>query len=276
MQERTNYFLQKLKEEGDASRYWWWSIPNNTYLPLPFLILNDDEWNIIHDWFEDTDMKKTTGDINIPFMSVLLGYVMSSSVNRIVQLGHYMGYSALLLGFALRKMGREEALFSIDIDTTCCEYTRSWVKRAGLERHVKIIQGDSADPAFPQEAQSYLGGAPKLVIIDSSHQYEHTLKELNLWFDPLPDDGFIYLHDTSYFAQHITGTEDGCVKRAFDEWTDAKNDMQAINLFNVSYIEKEKVAECSYQDACGLGIIQKTKHFEKAREYASFQFNLDK
>jgi hypothetical protein len=240
-------------------RMWWFKTPGHAYLPLPYSILSDSEWEVMREWFLDTERIGGAGEINIPFMSMVIGLCYGNCIDRIVQLGHYRGYSTLLLGFILRYMGRPRSLVTIDIDQGCCEYTSSFVEKADLSDYVMVLQGDSSDPHLPAASTSYLGGRPKLVIVDSSHQYKHTLTELNLWFPALVEDGFIFMHDSSYYAVEFDVTKMGGVKRALEEWAANRNDVNWINIFN-SARDLNEVAQCCYQDGCGLAIVQKASY----------------
>src|SRR5207253_5738208 len=93
-------------------------------------------------------------------MSVLHGLIMGSEIQRIVQLGTHAGYSALLLGFSLRQMHAQNGLFSFEIDEFLYRFARAWLERAGLNCVVKVELRSSLDPASPQLAPAYLGGAP--------------------------------------------------------------------------------------------------------------------
>lgn len=107
---------------------------------------------------------------------------MGSGINRVVQCGHYAGYSTLLLGFMMRKMGFRRSLFSVDIDARVTEYTYQWLQEADLLDYVNLHVGNSTDKDLPDLARAYFGNRDIcLVFIDSSHQYQHTLNELDLW-----------------------------------------------------------------------------------------------
>ena len=67
-------------------------------------------------------------------------------------------------------------------------------------------------------AKKYLGGDPELIILDSSHEYQATLAELDLWYAALAPGGLLALHDVSRFAADFDVTQQGGVGRAFTEW----------------------------------------------------------
>lgn len=235
-----------------GNRYWWYWQKN--YVPPIFIFLNDDEWRIIDEWYRETDEKKLAAEMNIPPICVIQGFIMGSNISNIVQLGHNAGYSTLLIGFMLRKMGIKDSFISIDRAKMFCDYTQKWIERAGLGEYVRVEHGDSSDPIFVKVAKKHFKGAPKFVIIDSSHQFKHTLRELALWYENLIEGGFIILHDSSEIAKTYDATKRGGVKRALQEFLKEKKGIQHININSNSFIDVEKNI---YQDGCGLGIIQK-------------------
>ena len=239
------------------NRYWWHKVPTTNYVPIPYSFLDEAEWALMQRWFEDTEKKyPSTGEANVPPLSLLIGLISGSAINRIVQCGHYVGYSTLLLGFLLRKMGQKNALYSIDIDASVTKYTEGWIKDADLNDQVRLNVADSADKTGPSKASEFFGGKPpQLVFIDSSHQYEHTLKELDLWFDVLPQGGLMVLHDTSRFAATFDSTGKGGVFRAVSEWC-AIHGRNALMLN--SFVTGGSPGDYPYLDGCGLSIIQKS------------------
>ena len=180
---------------------------------------------------------------------------MGSRVGRIVQLGTCAGYSALLLGWMLRRMNAVRGLFSLDIDPSVCEISRRWIKRASLQNFVEIVQSNSLDPESPRAAREFFGGNPELIIIDSSHEYAATLNELDIWYDILAPGGLLLLHDVSQFAAGFDVTNQGGVRRAFTEWRRKRPDIETFSLNGDS--KSMELPRPLYKDACGLGMIHK-------------------
>lgn len=226
------------------------------YVPIPYSFLSDSEWELMQAWFDDTGVRyHSPGEANVPPLSLLVGLVSGSAIHRIVQCGHFAGYSTLLLGFLLRQMGCKSSLYSIDIDEAVTAYAASWVTRAGLDEYVHLEVSDSAQAALPGRASRYFGGqAPQLIFIDSSHQYAHTIKELDLWYPTLPQGGLVALHDVSRFAAAFDSSGQGGVFRAVSEWCAANG---VTSLMLNSFVEGGTPGDYPYLDGCGLAIIQK-------------------
>lgn len=239
-------------------RFWWHHLEMTDYVPPLYGMLTDDEWRVMQRWYEQTAARDSVGEIAVPAMSVIQGLVTGSAVNRIVQLGHYYGYSALLLGFMLRAMDARPGLLSIDIDPDATAFTQRWIDRAGLGDYVQLHVGDSADERSVDKAVEVLGGMPQLILQDSSHQYEHTLRELDLWVPRMEPGSIMLMHDTSTFATSFDPTAGGGVQRATDEWIPHHPEVAFMNL-NRQVNAEDSAGDLVYKDGCGLGILQRLR-----------------
>jgi predicted O-methyltransferase YrrM len=250
--ERSRAFRRK-----DHDRFWWHKLHATDYEPPIYALLDEREWKVMADWYAETERIGAIGEINVPAMSLTQGIVMGNGLRRIVQLGHFYGYSALLIGFWLRRMGGERTLVSIDIDPAATAFTQRWIDRAGLGDHVKLLVGDSASEEAVAFAREAFGGRDlELLLIDSSHAYAHTLRELDLWVPHVPVDALVLMHDTSIFAQEFDPTGEGGVRRALEEWLPAHPEVAALSL-NGHELRAADGNDIVYKDGCGLGILQR-------------------
>lgn len=240
-----------------SGRYWWFQQNPNFFVPPVFAFLSEDEWELMLAWYSKTDAANSAGEANIPAISFLHGLIMGSRIKNIVQLGHYEGFSTLLIGFMLRKMGLKRSFCTIDIDPKVSNTTQEWVDKAGLQDYVKVLTGDSASPEFPRVVRDYFQGEVNMVFIDSSHAYQHTLTELDLWYPVLKPLGIILMHDVSKYAMSFDYAKLGGVQKAVTEWAE-KNKVQYF-LLNGSLPQDygEGVNGIVYGDICGIGIMQK-------------------
>lgn len=238
-------------------RFHWHKHPHSDFVPPIYSFLDPTEWKLLENWFDETKRQNLIGESQVPFMSMLQGLVMGNRISRIVQLGTYSGYAALLLGFMLRRMGMKHALLSADIDPHSLGFTEAFVKRAGLDDCVKLALCDSKDPLLVADALAYFEGRPpQLVIIDSSHQMEQTLVELDLWYESLLPGGFMVLHDTGPYARQWDSTGKGGVQVAFDLWRSRNPGIQCLNIdCGASFLPDSPYFV--YQDGCGIGIVYK-------------------
>lgn len=239
------------------NRYWWHNLQDTDYIPDIYRSLSDQEWIILQSWFDETEKEFSgTAEMQIPGISLISSLINGNGISRIIQCGHYIGYSSLLLGFLLKRMNKNNCIFSIDIDPKVTEYTLKWLKKSKLEDQVKLYVGDSADPTLLNIVNNYFNNQdPQLIIIDSSHQFHHTIKELDLWWDTLCVGGFLVMHDISVFASSFDSTKSGGVNKAIDYWLKGKNyNFLGINKFFNGQMDGNSL---SYKDGCGLGILQK-------------------
>ncbi len=240
---------------NSSPRYWWHRLPGMDFVPPVYSDLAVEEWDIIRDWYAETDRSGLIGEAAVPLISTLHGFILGNRAARIVQLGTHAGYSTLLLGFALRRMNAQRGLFTLDIDAQMCSIARRWVERAGLQEFVRVAIGSSLDPGAVSSARDFVDGPPELVILDSSHEYRATLIELDLWYHALAAGGLLVVHDVSRFAQGFDLTGEGGVRRAFDEWR-ARNREAETFLLN-GEAQSMDSPRAFYKDACGLGLIHK-------------------
>jgi predicted O-methyltransferase YrrM len=243
--------------EDPHSRFWWHRLAATDYVPALYAALREDEWAVMEGWFAETGRRGRIAEINVPAMALVTGLIAGNGIRRVVQLGHYYGYSALLLGFALRATGVDgRALVTIDLDPAASDFTQKWIRAAALTGTVSVHTGDSADPALPVLASERLGGPPEIVLVDSSHAYEHTLRELDVWAPELPPNALFLMHDASVFAQAFDPTGAGGVRRAVDEWLAANPAWSGMTL-NGAVAPGADGNALVYKDACGLAILQR-------------------
>jgi hypothetical protein len=154
-------------------------------------------------------------------------------------------------------MNQGGKIVSIDIDPDATGFTNEWVQRAGLGDFVELRLCDSAGPQAIPESTAALGGRmPQLIVLDSSHQYEHTVRELDLWVVQMEQHTLMLLHDTSTYARAWDTGGLGGVQKALDDWLPGRDDVEVLNL-NRRIGEHGTSDELVYQDGCGLGILQK-------------------
>lgn len=241
--DRLSFFMNRTYN----NRFRWFK--ENQYLPNCFSILSDDEFDVITRWFDETDKERLIGECGIAAIESMLGIISGNNICHMVELGHYAGFSTLMLGWQFKRMGKKKALFSIDIDPMVTRFTNKYLYEAGLSDYVLLQQEDSAHPILPVAAREYFGyPIIEAVFIDSSHQYEHTLRELNLWYATLASGGFIFMHDTSLFASQYDSTNQGGVNRALLEWSLDEG---------ICIGELFKLEGNLYKDPTGMGIIRK-------------------
>lgn len=238
-----------------GNRYWWFHRSGNNYLPAIYKNLSDSQWELLKEWYEWTDTNNLAGECNIPAMSQMIGTVDGNNLDKIVQIGHFSGWSTLMLGWALQAMGKKRALVTFDIKHNMTQITRRWVTAAGLDDVVSVLTMSGSSPQAVELAVDYLTGSPKMIFIDSSHNFQETLDELYLWIPELLQGGVIFLHDVSIFAQRYDKTGKRGVHDAVET---VEHSLSGIDVISFNRVIEGKESEVKVlQDGCGLGIIQK-------------------
>lgn len=243
--------------DDDHPRFWWHHREHGRHVPAIYEALSDEEWALMDEWYTTTLAADCIGEINVPAMSMIQGFVSGGGLTRIVQLGHYYGYSALLIGFWLRAMGYGGRLISIDIDPQATAFTQQWIEKAGLQDQVLLMLSDSAAPrALTDTVTTFDGQMPELIVLDSSHQYAHTMRELELWVPAMDPQTIMLLHDTSTYAREFDQGDRGGVQQALRDWGKGRKDISLISL-NGGLGTPPPEEPLVYPDGCGLGILQK-------------------
>lgn len=107
-------------------------------------------------------------------------FVRLLDAEHVIELGTRTGVSTVAFLYALEETGGR--LTSVDIDPK---------PAIGSYEHWRFIQGDDCSPEVFTALQP-----AEIVFIDTSHLYEHTLQELNLYRFLVKPGGVMLLHDT--------------------------------------------------------------------------------
>ncbi len=166
---------------------------------------------------------RTPSDI-VNHLPRLVDLVEQLGARRVLELGTRTGISTIAWLYALEGRGH---VVSVDLDPQ---------PPIGEHPHWTFVQGDDTDP----EIQKILPRGNDIVFIDTSHQYEHTLAELETYREFVKPGGRIVLHDTQ-------------LRRAVD--------LPARPMFPVKtaireFVERHDLTWHEYPDCWGLGIIE--------------------
>ena len=118
-------------------------------------------------------------DIN-EHLPMFVALVDELNASHVIELGTRSGVSTVAWLWALA--GTDGRLTSIDIDER---------PDIGDHEHWTFIQGNDIDPTIVSQLEP-----ADIVFIDTSHTYEHTLAELNVYRWRVAPGGVIVLHDT--------------------------------------------------------------------------------
>ena len=164
----------------------------------------------------------TPSDI-VDHLPRFVAMVLDTNAQHVIELGTRTGVSTVAWLHGLEQTGGH--LTSVDIDPA---------PAIGEHAQWTFIQGDDCDPAVFGTLRP-----ADIVFIDTSHLYDHTLKELHLYRWLVKPGGFLVLHDT--MLEHPIGAP---MKPRFPVRT-------AIEEF----CETQKVEWVEHRDSWGLGVI---------------------
>lgn len=136
------------------------------------------------------DVIRGRGDMSM-FMLILQGLVERDCIGLgwdpvVVELGVRSGNSTLAILNALHRINRGR-LYSVDIEP--CEAAHSMVMEAGLYNRWYFKLGESV--SFADDVAEC-----DIVFIDTSHEYEQTIREIAAWEKRIRANGRMIFHDT--------------------------------------------------------------------------------
>ena len=153
-----------IDELGDAqlaATLWWWQAPSS----------------LLEEMYRR--LCRTPSDI-YEHLPTFVQLVKERNAQHVVELGTRTGVSTVAWLHALEGTGGR--LTSVDIDS---------MPGIGVFDHWRFVQGSDLDPAVFADLEQ-----ADIVFIDTSHHYEQTLRELNLYRHLVRPGGLIVCHDT--------------------------------------------------------------------------------
>ena len=151
-------------------------------------------------------------------LPVFVDMVLQSGAKKVIELGTRTGVSTLAWLYALEQT--DGHLWSVDIDTK---------PPIGDYSHWTFIQGDDESDAV----LSQLPEQVDILFLDTSHHYEHTLRELRLYKSQVKPGGLIVCHDTELPVPEYAPATDPVfpVKRAIEKFI-SETGFRWVNLPN--------------------------------------------
>lgn len=155
----------------------------------------------------------STPDSSLAF---ILWWAIEHRVQRILQLGTLVGYSAIALADVISPASGR--VITVDPDDRKNLLAVNYARQAGLAHAIDFITGRSQDASVRTELERR--GPFDLIYIDASHAKEETLVELGYYTRPpfFSPTTTLFLHDTSLMAQSADPTRRGGVRAALETW----------------------------------------------------------
>lgn len=115
--------------------------------------------------------------------------------DTIIETGVAHGGSVLFYASMLKLLNNNGKVIGIDIDIK--EHNRKTIKEHSLSSAIQLIEGSSIADQTLLEVKHALKDQKKiLVCLDSSHKYDHVLKELELYSPFVSIDSYLVVFDT--------------------------------------------------------------------------------
>lgn len=111
----------------------------------------------------------------------------------VAQGGSLLYFASLL---DLLEAGNEGLVIGIDINLT----QRA---RSIIHPRIRLVEGDSIDPAIVQQVKALVSGRSGLVSLDSDHSKAHVLKELRVYKEFVGIGGYLVVEDTNINAHPV-------------------------------------------------------------------------
>jgi hypothetical protein len=171
---------------------------------------------------------ETDTDISDHLVTIYLE-ALKMNPKVIVELGVGNGQSSIAFNCVNKEIGSQ--LFGIDIEPNARNSYNNLVNS-------KFILAD--DCAIVNEYKTMFGPNIDVLMIDSSHYYEHTKDEISKWFPLLSDKSLVIFHDT-----YISGEEYIRKNGSKDKnWDNNRGVIRSIEeYFNKSFNEKKDFSE---------------------------------
>lgn len=147
-------------------------------------------------------------------LSLLVTFCAITQPMRMLELGTFHGFSTMTIAEILATNRRPGILCSVEPMQEYQERAKEFVAQAGLSSTVRFIHGLSTDKnvlASVEENAPY-----DIIYIDSSHSFEGTLQELDLYlikYCMIRPGGLVFLHDITLELENDPG-----VGPAVDQW----------------------------------------------------------
>jgi cephalosporin hydroxylase len=150
--------------------------------------------------FHDLDIWRNMWFLGIPIQKnpcdlwMMQQIVYETKPDVIVETGTFRGGSALYFAHMLEGMGLTDSkVITCDVEDACREAATLplW------QKHVEFILGSSTDEKTLERIRQACQGKRVLVVLDSLHEKDHVLKELDLYAPLVSAGSYLIVEDTN-------------------------------------------------------------------------------
>jgi predicted O-methyltransferase YrrM len=181
------------------------------------------------------------GATDMSALSVLAMFCAICQPTRVLELGTYRGFSTLILADILSTNARAGRIVTVEAIPAFQESAKGCLEAAGLSGSVQFVSGFSIDRRVLDQVQVV---APyDMMYIDTSHEYEQTLGELQTYLIDRPmirPGAMVFFHDISFPMPNDRG-----VGGALTDWVARHPEYRYLPL----------TTDGVWPNPCGLGIL---------------------
>ena len=98
--------------------------------PFFYGLLDHKQKTILNGWISETTANNMIGETSISAIGLLLGLILANDIRRVVQCGHYAGFSLLVLSMLMKNARNDSRIVSFDIDQVVTRFAQSFIDRA--------------------------------------------------------------------------------------------------------------------------------------------------
>jgi len=181
------------------------------------------------------ELERIANERRVPIVGPLVGRLLHilarvSRAKRVLEIGTAIGYSAIWFGLAVKQ--QNGSVITIEIDEATAKEAKRNVAKAGLQRTIKVINGDGID-VVPK-----LRGRFDIIFIDDSK--ENYPKYLDMCISRLNKNGLLVADNALWGGAVTLDTKSG--------------DALAIARFNELLMKKMQSVIIPARDGVAIGI----------------------
>lgn len=141
----------------------------------------------------------------------------------VIETGIAHGGSLILSASILEMIGGGGRVLGIDIDIR--NHNRKEIEKHRMFKRLHMIEGSSIDPKVIEKVRRFARSSKRvLIFLDSNHNHEHVLRELELYSPLVTKGSYIVVFDTIAF--YLPG---GSIKNR--PWNEQRNPKTALDEF---------------------------------------------
>lgn len=138
--------------------------------------------------------------------------IQETRPRAILECGTAHGGSALWFADQLDLLGRRGRVLTVDVAG------RETFPNRPTDSFIHYLEGSSVSPAIVGEVYDKLNGLDVLVVLDSAHNRDHVIAELDAYHNLVPVGGYIIVEDTNIHGHPVCPEHEPGPYEAVEAW----------------------------------------------------------